>query len=141
VRKYVLDANALLGLLAGRPGASRVQKLLVEAGRQGALVYISAVDWGEAVYAMWQMRGEDEARKLIKEAALMPLAILPVDQERATRAGELKAVHGLGYADCFAAELAMELGATLTTADPEFRKLGKKLKVDYLPGHENSARK
>jgi predicted nucleic acid-binding protein len=141
VRRYVLDSNALLALLGDRPGARRVQRLLDEARRQRTLLYMSAVNWGEAIYSMWQTRGEAEARKLAKEGLLLPLAILPADRERASGAGELKAVHGLGYADSFAAALALELGATLTTADPDFQKLGKKLKVDYLPRHEESARK
>jgi predicted nucleic acid-binding protein len=38
-------------------------------------------------------------------------------------------------ADCFAAELALRTGATLVTADPEFGKLGKQLKVMALPRH------
>jgi predicted nucleic acid-binding protein len=141
LRKHVLDSNALLALLANRPGARRVQKLLDEARRQATPVYMSAVNWGEVIYAMWQTRGEAETRKLMNDTSLLPVAILPSDRERASAAGELKAVHGLGYADSFAAELALELGATLTTADREFQKLGKRLKVDYLPRHENSARK
>jgi predicted nucleic acid-binding protein len=42
----------------------------------------------------------------------------------------------LGYADAFAAELAIEHGAWLVTADPEFAKVGKSLAVYPLPRHE-----
>jgi predicted nucleic acid-binding protein len=37
--------------------------------------------------------------------------------------------------DCYAAELAMRTGATLVTADPEFARLGKQLKILTLPRH------
>jgi predicted nucleic acid-binding protein len=47
----------------------------------------------------------------------------------------LKQKHGLGYADAFAAELAIERGAWLVTADPEFSKAGKALAVYSLPRH------
>jgi predicted nucleic acid-binding protein len=59
-----------------------------------------------------------------------------VDLERASRAGALKEKHGLGYADAFAAELAIERGAWLVTADPEFARVGKTLSVYPLPRYE-----
>lgn len=140
MKNFVLDANALMTFLTGRPGARRVEKLLLEAGRRGSPIYMSAVNWGEVVYSAWRTRGEFVARKLQQEVARLALVVMDAGQERATGAAELKAIYGLGYADCFAAELALELAATLMTADPDFHKLGKKLKVDYLPRHENSAR-
>ena len=48
----------------------------------------------------------------------------------------LKQRYNLGYADAFAAELAVERGAWLVTADPEFSKLGKALSIFSLPRHE-----
>jgi len=48
----------------------------------------------------------------------------------------LKQRYNLGYADAFAAELAIERGAWLVTADPEFSKLGKALSIFSLPRHE-----
>jgi predicted nucleic acid-binding protein len=140
LRTYVLDANAILILLADRPGAKRVDKLLQEAARSGEQLLMSAVNWGEVVYSMRKVRGESEARRLVRGVEQLPLSVVSVDRDRATRAGELKAVHGLGYADSFAAGLAVELGATLLTADPEFKKMGRKLKVEFLPRHEATSR-
>lgn len=136
MRNYVLDANALLVFLVERPGAARVQKLLRAASRQGSPVYMSAVNWGEVIYVLRKLRGEIEARNLSRNAEQLPITVLAADRERATKAGELKIIHGLGYADCFAAGLAIELAATLVTADPEFQKIGKKLKIEFLSRHE-----
>ncbi|HEY6467707.1 MAG TPA: PIN domain-containing protein [Candidatus Acidoferrales bacterium] len=58
---------------------------------------------------------------------------ISVDQERATRAGAIKQKQGLGYADSFAAELAIERSAWLVTADREFETLGKHLLTLMLP--------
>lgn len=138
MRKYVLDANAMLHLLGDRPGAERVARLIRKAEEQLVQLYMSAVNWGEVVYALWKTEGEAAARKFANEAVSPALVVLPADRERAARAAHLKAVHRLGYADSFAAGLALELGATLTTADPEFKKLGKRLKVDFLPAHTAS---
>jgi predicted nucleic acid-binding protein len=55
--------------------------------------------------------------------------------ERATRAAAIKQRHNLGYADAFAAELAMERRASLVTADPDFSKMGKTLSLYKLPQH------
>lgn len=137
MKKYVLDANALLILLVDRPGAQRITRLLEQAKRQGLRVFLSAVNWGEVFYSLWKVRGEVEARRLIRRVEELPVTVVPVDRERATLAGELKMVHGLGYADSFAASLALELRATLVTADPDFRKVGGKLKVEFLPRHES----
>ena len=140
MKKYVLDANALLVLLVDRPGAHRVARLLEQAKRQGSRVFLSAVNWGEIFYSLWRVRGELETRRLIRRVEELPVTVVPVEQARATLAGELKMVHGLGYADSFAAGLALELRATLITADPDFRKVGNKLKVEFLPRHEGSGR-
>lgn len=140
MRRYVLDANALLILLADRPGAKRVDRLLQEAARPGMPVFMSAVNWGEVVYSMRKARGEAEAKRMVGSVEQLALNIVSVDRDRATRAGEIKAVYGLAYADSFAAGLALELRATLVTADPDFRKIGNKLKVEFLPRHEASTK-
>jgi predicted nucleic acid-binding protein len=84
----------------------------------------------------WRYQGEAKAREAEAILQRMPVAVIAVDRERATRAGALKQRHGLGYADAFAAELAMERGAWLVTADPEFSRVGRGLSVYSLPRHE-----
>jgi len=66
----------------------------------------------------------------------LPILMVGVDRERATRAASLKQRHSLSYADAFAAELAIERGAWLVTADPEFSKVGKALSIYSLPRYE-----
>jgi len=97
---------------------------------------MSAVNWGEVFYMEWRYQGEAKAREAEAILQRMPVAVIAVDRGRATRAGALKQRHGLGYADAFAAELAMERGAWLVTADPEFSKVGRGLSVYSLPRHE-----
>jgi len=135
-RRYVLDANALIGFFEGRLGVSeKVRRLLSEAGQDAPLL-MSAVNWGEVFYMEWRYRGEAKAWEAEARLQEMPVAVISVDRERASRAGALKQKHGLGYADAFAAELAIERGAWLVTADPEFSKVGKALSVYSLPRHE-----
>jgi predicted nucleic acid-binding protein len=136
-RLYVLDANALIGLVEDRPvTAMRVRRLLEEAFRADVQLLLSAVNWGEVFYIAWRQHGEIKAREVEANLRRFPIIVVPADLERATRAAALKQKHNLGYADAFAAELAIERGAWLVTADPEFSKLGKTLSVYALPRHE-----
>jgi len=137
MRRYVLDANALLAFFEDRRGrAQKIRHLLSEAVRQDVPLLMSAVNWGEVFYIAWRLHGEAQALEAEVRLQEMPIAIISVDRERASRAGALKQKHSLGYADAFAAELAIEHGAWLVTADPEFSKVGKALSVYALPRHE-----
>jgi predicted nucleic acid-binding protein len=136
-RRYVLDANALVGLFEDRKViAEKVERLLCDALLSGSPLLMSAVNWGEVFYTEWRYRGEAMARAAESKLHVMPIAVISVDFERATRAGALKQRHGLGYADAFAAELAIERGAWLVTADPEFSKVGQMLSLYSLPRYE-----
>jgi predicted nucleic acid-binding protein len=124
-------------MFEGRPIASRkVEQLLAEALRHDAPLLMSAVNWGEVFYIEWRRHGEAGAHEAELYVQKMPILVIPVDRERASRAGALKQKHSLGYADAFAAELAIERGAWLVTADQEFSKVGKGLSVYSLPRHE-----
>ncbi len=137
VRQHVLDANALIGLFEDREGvAGKVERLLEQALQQDSPLLMSAVNWGEVFYITWRMHGEKKARQAEANLQELPIAVIAVDRDRASRAGALKQKHGLGYADAFAAELAIERGAWLVTADTEFSRIGKRLSVHTLPRHE-----
>jgi predicted nucleic acid-binding protein len=137
MRRYVLDANALIGFFESRETASgKVRHLLGEAFRLELPLLMSAVNWGEVFYMEWRYHGEAKAREVESNLHRLPVAVIAVDLDRATRAAALKQKHNLGYADSFAAELALERGAWLVTADPEFSKMGKTLSLYPLPRHE-----
>ena len=136
-RRYVLDANALMGFFESRTGTTtRVRRLMEEAFREDSPLFLSAINWGEVFYVVWRRHGSAKAYEAETRLRQLPIAVIAVDQERATRAAALKQKHNLGYADSFAAELAIERGAWLVTADPVFSKVGKGLSVYSLPRHE-----
>jgi len=137
MRRYVLDANALVGFFEARHGvAEKVARLLVQAAQEDIPLLMSAVNWGEVFYITHRRHGEANAWKVDARLQELPIAVIAADRERASRAGALKQKHCLGYADAFAAELAMERGAWLVTADPEFGKVGRGLSLYSLPRYE-----
>ena len=138
-RRYVLDANALVAHFEDRDGAAaKVERLMQEALRLDSPLLMSTVNWGEVFYIVWKLHGEVKAREAEVNVCDLPIIFMPAAFERATRAAALKQRYRLGYADSFAAELAMERNAWLVTADPEFAKLGKTLSLYHLPRHEKS---
>src|SRR4029077_10184679 len=99
-RRYVLDANALLGFFEARHGAAqKIRHLFGEARRQDKPLLMSAVTWGEVFYIEWRRHGEAGALEAETALQQLPIAVIGVDRERASRAGALKQKHGLGYAD------------------------------------------
>ncbi len=101
-RRYVLDANALTGFFEDRRSiAERVRHLLGEALRHDEPLLMSAVNWGEVFYIAWRRHGEAIARDVEAKLQELPVAVIAVDQQRASRAGALKEKHRLGYADAF----------------------------------------
>lgn len=127
----VLDANALLVLLTNGPGAERVERLL-KGARPATPLLISIVNWGEVFYLSWQRHGEESARQTLADLLQLPIRIVPVDLPQVLKAGELKAVHKIPYADCFAAALATLNQATLVTSDRDFEKLGRHFPVLWI---------
>ncbi len=47
-------------------------------------------------------------------------------------AAKLKASHSVAYADCFAAALVIKNSAKVITGDPQFKKFGGAVSVEWL---------
>ena len=107
-----------------------------DAHRGGLPLWMSAVNWGEVYYIEWRRYGKTKAQEAELNLFRLPIVVIAADLNRATRAAAIKQKHNLGYADSFAAELAIERGAWLVTADPEFSRLGRLLSLYSLPRNE-----
>jgi predicted nucleic acid-binding protein len=114
-----------------------MDRLMEEALHQEAPLFMSAVNWGEVFYVAWKRHGEAKAWEARAKLREIPVVVIAAEVDRATRAAALKQKHNLGYADAFAAELAIEQRAWLVTADPDFSRLGKLLSLYTLPRHES----
>ncbi len=135
MKEYVLDANALVRFFRNAPGADVVDELIRQARLGRAHLAISVVNLTEVLYILARFLGQEKSLSCIDKARRVAETI-SVDEQIAIDTAILRIRYKLGLADCFAAELAMRTGATLVTADPEFAKLGKQLKVLALPRHE-----
>ncbi len=136
MKEYVLDANALIRFFRRAPGFLQVRGLIEQAKEGRAHLTVSVANLGEALYVLARYLGVEQAKHCILETR-KSVSIASIAEEAALDAALLRLHYKLGFADCFAAELAMRTGATLVTADPEFERLGKKLKVLALPHHSS----
>ena len=134
MKDYVLDANAVLryfGVGAGR-GGEKVRGMFEQAQRKEAHLSMSAINVGEVLYILLKHAGEERALQYI-QALQHAVTMVDADVNRTIRAATLKHQYKIGYANSFAAALALESRATLVSADPSFEKIGKPLKWMRLP--------
>jgi predicted nucleic acid-binding protein len=129
-----LDANAITRYLTKGSGIEKLDSLFAQARQGDAHLSISVINRGEVLYQLARRAGLQEATKTLQALARSTESV-GITEEQADAAAALKFIYKLGYADCFAAELAMRTGATIVTADPDFAKLGKQLKILALPRH------
>ncbi len=134
MKEYVLDANAIIRYFKpGKADGNEKVEQLIDGARGGRLnLWMSVVNLGEVFYVL--LRGlKDEAALEYIQSLQRAVLIHEPDANHTIQAARLKHRYKLGYADSFAAALAMEKDATLVSADPEFSKIGSALKWMKLP--------
>ncbi len=128
--KSVLDAYALLAYLKEESGYDRVMERM---GPEGGDLLINSVNLGEVFYILARERGMEGAEHFLSVVLpSLPITVVENSQVDVIAAARIKAGHALSFADCFAAATAIRERAPLVTGDPEFRKLGKALAVDWI---------
>ena len=129
-KKSVLDAYAIIAYLKEEPGHSKVKDLLAS-GEVDLLV--NSVNLGEIFYIFARSRGMRAADYFLTIILpSLPITVLENSFDDVIEAARLKAGHTLSFADCFAAATAIREQAPLVTGDPEFKKLGKTLVIDWV---------
>jgi len=131
----LLDANALLSLLLGQPAEERVSSLL----HRGNCA-IPAACLAEVIDALIRTHGIEPSSVSERLGALINevLAVLPMDQRTAWRAGELRAAHyhrtkaALSLADCLLLASAAGTDDEIATSDSAVIATARKLEVSVV---------
>ncbi|MGA2572505.1 MAG: type II toxin-antitoxin system VapC family toxin [Terracidiphilus sp.] len=134
MKEYVLDANALVRFFRRTPGFLDVRNLVQQAREGRAHLATSVVNLGEVFYVLARYVGVEQAMQCVRETHNV-VTVVPLNEQAALDAAMLRFHYKLGLADCAAAELAMNMKATLVTADPEYKRLGSQIKLLALPRH------
>ena len=130
--KYILDSYALLAYFQGEHGGEQIRKILKEASTGQAQVSLSVINLGEIYYIISRRRGEESARSIVEDMALLPIELLAATTERILHAASIKARYCVSYADAFAIAGAEELSASILTGDPEFMEIESWIDVFWL---------
>ena len=93
---------------------------------------MNQINLGEVYYKTIRTVGLREAKKFLENFSRLPLSIILPDSELIWKAAELKAEYSISYADCFAAATALRYEASILTGDPEFKKLGSLVPIEWL---------
>lgn len=141
VKEYVFDTNAVLRYLGvvKAEGEPKVRELFALTGHGEAHLLMSVINFGEVYYVLLKLVGERTTREYVK-TLLHSITIVDADPASTIEAASLKHSQKIGYADGFAASLALSRKATLVSADPAFEKFGKTLNWLRLPAYGSNAR-
>lgn len=127
---YVFDSYALLALLEDEPGADLVASVII---KQGADIYLSAINLGEVYYLLLRKSGLELADSVMESIELEDaLTITEVSWERVKAAASVKATGGLSYADAYAVALAKEMKTPLLTGDPKIIAKAEAIGIQVL---------
>lgn len=132
MKSSVLDSYAVLAFLFQESGHEKVVALFEKAAESDKTLLIAAPNWAEVRYMIERKVGPAQWRETRTKLLGLPIEIVPVDQELAEMAGEIKATKKMSLADCFAAALTKQQKAEIYTGDPEFRFVESELKVVWL---------
>jgi ribonuclease VapC len=96
---------------------------------------MSVINFGEVFYMLLRKRSLADANKILGALRHVLAEVVVADEDQTLRAAQIKHHYKLAYADSFAAAAALRKKAALVTADPDFEKVGKALKLVRLPQH------
>jgi predicted nucleic acid-binding protein len=134
VIKYVFDSSAVLRFLDKEAGAERVRAVFRVCAAGEAEPYISAVQWGEIVAVQRKRSGAREQERVLTRLIELQFRVVPVTDERAVRAAELRVDRKMSNADSYAIELAMDSpDHLLVTADYDFKAVDDLARIEFLP--------
>lgn len=128
--KYVLDSFALLAFFHKQNGWERIKNLIQNANSGGIELFISIINMAEVKYML--VRKGKYSPQVIAAIDALPVTVVSAD-EYIEQVIKLKAEYAVSLAGCFGAAVALHLDCPIVTGDPEFKKLEKILKIDWLP--------
>lgn len=131
-KAIVLDSWAIMAFLDDQPAAERIADMIADAQEQGLPLSMCVVNAGEVWYTVARRLSARDADQALRWVREIGIAIVDADVQLTRTAAEFKARGGVSYADCFAAALAKQNGATLATGEPEFRRLENDLTILWL---------
>lgn len=132
MRTAVLDSHALIAFLFAEEGHEKVVILLEKTAESGRTALVTSPNWAEVRCYLENKVGAGQWDEIRTRLLGLPIEVIPIDQELAEIAGEIKARRGMPLALCFAAALAKQRKAELYTGDPAFAVAERELRIVWI---------
>jgi ribonuclease VapC len=114
------------------PGAEKVEWILEQAEKGKTNLLMSVINWGEVYYSIYRSKGEEKAEDSLLIVEQLPIKLIEVDRGLMYQAARLKANHSIALGDCLASALAINMSYSVVTGDKEFKKLGDRVKIEWI---------
>ncbi len=131
---FVLDSSALLRYFDGEAGAERVEEIIKSHLDGTCEAVIAAPHWGETAGMLCKIRGRKAMETGLSFLNSFGLRVIEADAERSVKAALVKVERKIPYVDAFGVALAAEIeGGVLLTADFDFKRAARDVKIEFLP--------
>jgi len=122
---YILDACALIAVLAGESGAENVKKIIQEAIDGNVTIRINQINLLEVYYKVFNVYGQVKANKAIEKIKEFPIEIIVGLKEKVFyEAGRIKSKYKIPLGDSIvAAECIFGQGILVTSDHNDFIKI------------------
>jgi len=133
---YILDACALIALLAGEHGAENVKKIIQDAVDGKITIKINQINLLEVYYKICNVYNQGEANKTMIKIREFPIEIIiGLKEDVFNEAGKIKSKYKIPLGDSIAvAECIIGNGILVTSDHNDFEKIEKKenIKINWF---------
>ena len=128
---FILDACALIALLAGEQGAENVKKIIQDAVDGKINIKINQINLLEVYYKVCNVYNQNEANKTMKKIKEFPIEIIiGLKEDVFNEAGRIKSKYKIPLGDSIVvAECIIGNGILVTSDHNDFGKIEKKEKI------------
>jgi predicted nucleic acid-binding protein len=133
---FILDACALIALLAGEHGAQNVKKLIQDAIEEKIIIKMNQINLLEVYYHLCNIYNQKEADKAIKKLKEFPIEIIVgLDEKVFNEAGRIKSKYKIPLGDSIVvAECIIGNGILVTSDYKDLAKFEKSenIKIEWF---------
>ena len=115
---FILDACALIALLAGEKGAEKVRDIIQDAIDEKATVKINQINLLEVYYHIINIYDQNKANEMLKAIRKFPIEIIiGLEDSAFYEAGRIKSKHKIPLGDSIVVAECIIRKGTLVTSD------------------------
>jgi len=133
---FILDACALIALLAGENGAEKVRDIIQDAVDEKATVKINQINLLEVYYYIINIYGQSKANEILRTIRKFPIeVIIGLENNTFNEAGRIKSTYKIPLGDSIVvAECIIRKGILVTSDHSDLEKIedAEKIMINWF---------